>query len=76
MKSDTERFIFNWLAFALAPANSSSAGGGSSGGSSSGSGGGVGGGGDLQRCQPLNATGCPPGLVCAGFRGVRGWVAG
>ncbi|KAL4441829.1 hypothetical protein ABPG77_003745 [Micractinium sp. CCAP 211/92] len=63
IKSDYERFLWNWLAFATRPKppGNSSDGGGDGGGDEG-----------LQRCQPLNATACPPGFVCAGSRSIKG----
>ncbi|PRW57704.1 nicastrin isoform X2 isoform A [Chlorella sorokiniana] len=68
VKSDVERFLWNFLAFATAPtpANTSSSSGSSSGGGAAGGGGGDAGG--MLRCQALNATACPAGMVCAGSR--------
>ncbi|KAL4433984.1 hypothetical protein ABPG75_000425 [Micractinium tetrahymenae] len=66
MKSDYERFLWNWLAFATRPKPpSNSSNGGSSGSAGSGEE-------ELQRCQPLNATACPPGFACAGSRSIKG----
>lgn len=67
VKSDYERFLWNWLAFATRPKLPSNSTGSGTNGSTSG-------GGDegLQRCQPLNATACPPGFVCAGSRSIKG----
>lgn len=68
IKSDYERFIWNWLAFATRPKPPSNSSTGSGDGDSGGGGGDEG----LQRCQPMNATACPAGFVCAGSRSIKG----
>lgn len=67
MKSDVERFLWNFLAFATAPTptNATTSSSGSSGDASGGGGSGDSG---TLRCQAMNATACPAGMVCAGSR--------
>ena len=72
VKSDLERFLWNFLAAATA-GNFSTSSTGSGSTSSSGRSGGVAG--APQRCQAMNATACPAGFVCVGSRGIPGWVA-
>lgn len=54
MKSDVERFLWNFLAFATAPLPINTSGSGEAE--------------SALRCQALNATACPAGMVCAGSR--------
>eukprot|EP00887_Chlorella_sp_A99_P003619 scaffold7.g3619.t1 len=65
-KSDYERFLWSFLAFATATnyaLNASSPGPAPAGG---------GGEGEVLRCQPLNTTACPPGWACAGYHNLAG----